>query len=66
MRSSKQSTFHAIAARSWSRFKANDSNRTNIAYMGIDCSTDARGDYYLQTNSDPPYSRGINSIRYLN
>lgn len=36
---SNENTFHAVSARSWSRFKNNDLNSSNVVNMGVDCST---------------------------
>lgn len=66
MKSPEETAFLAVSAKSWRRFKANDVNTSNIAFMGIDCATSAYGDYYLQTNDEPPYSRDISGIRYVN
>lgn len=35
----KGTTFQAVSARNWSRFKDGDKNSSNIVNMGIDCST---------------------------
>lgn len=63
---SPDTPFLAISARSWRYFKANDVNYTNVASMGIDCTKDAFGSYYLQTNGEAPYSRDISGIRFVN
>lgn len=33
------STFQAVSAKSWSRFKVDDTNASNVVSMGIDCPT---------------------------
>lgn len=35
-------------------------NETDIVVMGIGCSATANGSYYLITDSNPPYSLGMN------
>lgn len=35
-----------------------------MAYMGIDCPMDASGDYYLQTNGEQPFSKGMAGAAY--
>lgn len=64
--SKNKNTFLAVSARNWSRFRASDTNSTNVINMGLRCPLGAHGDYFLQTNGEKPYSRGINGIRYLN
>lgn len=66
MKYPQETTFLAVSAKTWRRFKANDVNISNIVYMGIDCTIGAHGDYYLQTNDESPYSRDISGIRYVN
>lgn len=64
--STDPTTFLATTARSWSRFQAGATNRIQTANMGLNCPTNVHGDYYLQTNSIGPFSRGANGMRYLN
>ncbi|XP_055546007.1 pancreatic triacylglycerol lipase isoform X2 [Wyeomyia smithii] len=58
-------SFHSVRCKSWGDFKEGKVDRSaQIAHMGIDCSADAKGDYYLQTNGNPPYSRGVAGAKY--
>lgn len=34
----------------------------DVVLMGIDCPPSANGSYYLTTDSNSPYSRGMNGI----
>ncbi|XP_062547945.1 endothelial lipase isoform X1 [Armigeres subalbatus] len=57
--------FHSIRCKSWSDFKEGKVDRSGqIVHMGIDCSPEAKGDYYLQTNGSPPYSKGVAGAKY--
>lgn len=57
--------FHSVRCKSWSDFKEGKVDRTaQTVHMGIDCSPDAKGDYYLQTNGNPPYSKGAVGAKY--
>lgn len=57
--------FHSIRCKSWSDFKEGKVDRSGqIVHMGIDCSPDAKGDYYLQTNGSPPYSKGVAGAKF--
>lgn len=35
-----------------------------MGYMGIDADRRMIGDYYLQTNTDEPYDRGVQGTMY--
>jgi pimeloyl-ACP methyl ester carboxylesterase len=61
-----EKSFPAIKCKSWRDFKAARCDQGSpIAYMGIDCPTDVKGDYYLQTNGESPYSKGNPGIAYI-
>lgn len=63
--SKHEKSFPAIKCKSYDDFKnAKCEEGSPIAYMGIDCPADATGDYYLQTNGEPPYSKGTTGIAY--
>ncbi|KAG4068164.1 hypothetical protein HA402_001589 [Bradysia odoriphaga] len=58
-------TFHSVKSKSWSDFKKHRVDESYIIQMGLNCPENARpGDYYLQTNGDQPYSKGVSGITY--
>ncbi|XP_052865814.1 phospholipase A1 VesT1.02 isoform X1 [Anopheles cruzii] len=58
-------SFHSVRCKSWDDFKDGKVDRAApIVHMGIDCSYEAKGDYYLQTNGAPPYSKGVTGSKY--
>ncbi|XP_059617747.1 uncharacterized protein LOC132262483 [Phlebotomus argentipes] len=58
-------SFHAVKCASWDKFKAGDCDKSEPAvYMGIDCPAGISGNYYLQTNGEPPYSKGSAGASY--
>uniref|UniRef100_A0A6B2EG45 Putative serine/threonine protein phosphatase 2a regulatory subunit a n=1 Tax=Phlebotomus kandelakii TaxID=1109342 RepID=A0A6B2EG45_9DIPT len=60
-----QLSFQAVKCSSWDKFKAGDTDKSEpVAYMGIDCPSGISGNYYLQTNGQPPYSRGSAGATY--
>lgn len=60
-------TFHSIKAKNWLNFKLGIVEKGKIANMGIDCDVNIRGgNYFLQTNSRKPFSRGMSGIKYNN
>lgn len=60
----KNATFNAVAADSWEEFKHVNPNTTKQAVMGVDVNVAATGDFYLQTNSESPFARGLRGISY--
>lgn len=57
--------FHSVRCKSWGDFKEGKVDRSaQVVHMGIDCSSDAKGDYYLQTNGSPPYSKGVSGAKF--
>ncbi|XP_049533428.1 serine/threonine-protein phosphatase PP2A 65 kDa regulatory subunit isoform X2 [Anopheles darlingi] len=57
--------FHSVRCKSWDDFKDGKVDRSaQVVHMGIDCSSEAKGDYYLQTNGSPPYSKGVTGSKY--
>jgi len=56
--------FPAVKADDYVDFKRGLVNREQKALMGIECSPDLSGHYYLQTNAELPFSRGINGTVY--
>lgn len=64
VKSPSNTAFSAVAAASWSSFTGQNVEASNVVNMGIDCPITASGNYYLQTNSQSPFSRDSNGIRY--
>lgn len=59
-------SFPAVKCKSWDHFKDGKCEQAaDIAYMGIDCPFDASGNYYLQTNGERPFSKGMTGITYV-
>lgn len=59
--------FYAINADSWTSFKSVDIARDReIVEMGINCPTNVSGNYYLQTNAEQPFAKGLEGITYQN
>lgn len=57
--------FASIKCKSWDSFKEGRCEQgAPIVHMGIDCAMDATGDYYLQTNGEAPYSKGMAGTAY--
>jgi hypothetical protein len=62
-----QASFFAAPCSSWDNFINNncpENNTNTIGFMGFDASNEMNGDYFLQTNSMPPYNRGVRGIYY--
>lgn len=61
----EEKSFPALKCKSWDNFKEGKCDEdAPIAYMGIDCPLDVSGDYYLQTNGETPFSKGMAGISY--
>ncbi|XP_041988130.1 pancreatic lipase-related protein 2-like isoform X2 [Aricia agestis] len=54
--------FPASPADSYSKFRENPTPEVGMIYMGADCDPGARGSYYLRTNSQSPYGKGLEGI----
>lgn len=55
-----EKSFPSIKCKSWDNFKEGRIEEgAEIAHMGIDCTAAASGDYYLQTNGETPFSKGM-------
>lgn len=51
-------SFAALKCNNYDQFKANTCDAAvAVAYMGINTSTEIRGNYYLSTNLASPYSK---------
>lgn len=60
-----EKSFPSVKCKSWDNFKEGNSEEgAPMAYMGIDCPMDASGDYYLQTNGEQPFSKGMAGAEY--
>ncbi|XP_011564547.3 inactive pancreatic lipase-related protein 1 isoform X1 [Plutella xylostella] len=55
--------FPASPADSYKKFKENPTPEVGVVYMGIDCDNSARGNFYLKTNGQTPFGRGMDGIR---
>jgi hypothetical protein len=56
--------FYALKCDTWSNFKRGKCIKNEVILMGIECPKDARGNFYLQTNDEVPFSRGKEGIVY--
>jgi len=66
VKSKDHTTFQAVKADSWKQFKEGSyDSRAPVVSMGLNCPTDARGNYYLQTNGELPFSKGIAGTHYV-
>ncbi|XP_072938872.1 inactive pancreatic lipase-related protein 1-like [Epargyreus clarus] len=54
--------FPASPADSYQKFRENPSPETGMVYMGLNCDLSARGSYYLTTNSETPFGKGMDGI----
>ncbi|XP_061380918.1 inactive pancreatic lipase-related protein 1-like isoform X1 [Danaus plexippus] len=54
--------FAASPADSYHKFRENPSPEVGMVYMGANCDTSAQGSYYLTTNAEPPFGKGIDGI----
>ena len=60
-----QLIFHAQKCVSLKDYILHDcTNYTTLGHMGIDCSRELSGNYYLQTFLSSPYSRGLAGASY--
>ncbi|KAI8422635.1 hypothetical protein MSG28_006415 [Choristoneura fumiferana] len=54
--------FPASPAESYQKFRENPTPEVGMVYMGVDCDLSARGSYYLTTNSQTPFGKGMDGI----
>ncbi|XP_064072142.1 inactive pancreatic lipase-related protein 1 isoform X1 [Vanessa tameamea] len=54
--------FAASPADSYHKFRENPTPEVGMVYMGADCDTSARGSYYLTTNGESPFGKGMDGI----
>ncbi|CAH0714530.1 unnamed protein product, partial [Brenthis ino] len=55
--------FPASPAESYHKFRDNPTPEIGMVYMGANCDTNARGSYYLTTNSESPFGKGMDGLR---
>ncbi|XP_063698362.1 phospholipase A1 isoform X2 [Culicoides brevitarsis] len=62
----KEPTFHSVKCDSWKQFKEGVyDEKVGVVQMGLNCRMDVpRGDYFLQTNGETPFSRGESGYKY--
>ncbi|XP_022814759.1 inactive pancreatic lipase-related protein 1-like [Spodoptera litura] len=54
--------FPASPASSYVNYQFNQNRALGMMYMGYGCDKNARGNYYLTTNAQAPFGRGLNDI----
>ncbi|KOB76724.1 Vitellogenin [Operophtera brumata] len=54
--------FPASPAESFHKFKENPTPEANMVYMGFNCDTSAQGSYFLTTNGQSPFGKGLEGI----
>lgn len=65
IRSIDTNAFLSVSAASYNAFRAGNINSSApVIQMGYNCPKNATGNYYLQTNDKPPYSRGVSGKTY--
>uniref|UniRef100_A0A1L8DJ03 Putative vitellogenin n=1 Tax=Nyssomyia neivai TaxID=330878 RepID=A0A1L8DJ03_9DIPT len=58
-------SFQSVKCASWDKFKSGDYDKSQpVVHMGIDCISGISGNFYLQTNGEPPYSKGDSGCTY--
>jgi hypothetical protein len=58
-------SFPSRKCKTWENFKEGRYEQSApIVNMGIDCQSDATGDYFLQTNGETPFSKGMVGAAY--
>ncbi|KAG5669189.1 hypothetical protein PVAND_017083 [Polypedilum vanderplanki] len=56
--------FAAVKCASWDEFKKRRCDFDIVAYMGINCPTNTYGDFYLQTNKQNPFGKGMGGVKF--
>ncbi|XP_045485484.1 phospholipase A1 VesT1.02-like [Pieris rapae] len=56
------SSLAAVSAESCHDWSNGDYNESDILYLGIPYNSQAKGDFFLRTNSKSPYGKGIDGI----
>ncbi|XP_069356319.1 pancreatic lipase-related protein 2-like isoform X2 [Maniola hyperantus] len=54
--------FAASPADSYHKFRENQTPEVGMVYMGANCDNKARGSYYLTTNAEYPFGKGMGGI----
>lgn len=58
-------SFPSVKCKNWEDFKEGRCDKeAPLAHMGIDCAMDVAGDYFLQTNGERPFSKGMSGSVY--
>ncbi|XP_078046324.1 lipase member H-like [Augochlora pura] len=57
-------SFVGVKCNSWDDFEAGKCNQNDTLFMGLETDCSKSGYYYLQTNSNPAYSRGASGTVY--
>lgn len=66
VRNKDEKSFPAVKCKNWDQFKEGKIDEdAPIAFMGIDCQINAEGNYYLQTNGEQPFSKGMSGTQYI-
>jgi len=67
VRHTNTKTFYSVPCSTWQDFVTQncpENTTTTQTFMGIDTNPNLTGDFFLQTNAQEPYSRGIYGIFY--
>ena len=67
VRHTNSKTFYSVPCSTWQDFVTQncpENTTTTQTFMGIDTNPNLTGDFFLQTNAQEPYSRGIYGIFY--
>ncbi|XP_075974575.1 inactive pancreatic lipase-related protein 1-like isoform X2 [Anticarsia gemmatalis] len=54
--------FPASPAESYQKFRENPTPETGMVYMGLNCDNSAQGSYYLTTNGQTPFGKGMDGL----
>ncbi|CAB3223265.1 unnamed protein product [Arctia plantaginis] len=54
--------FPASPAESYNKFRENPNPESGMAYMGFKCDSSAKGSYYLTTNGQTPFGKGMDGL----
>ncbi|XP_060803869.1 inactive pancreatic lipase-related protein 1 isoform X2 [Amyelois transitella] len=58
----RPAAFPASPAAGYQRFRDNPAPERGMVYMGVNCDTSAQGSYYLTTNGQSPFGKGIEGL----
>ncbi|XP_053612720.1 inactive pancreatic lipase-related protein 1-like isoform X2 [Plodia interpunctella] len=54
--------FPASPASSYQKFRENPTPEVGMVYMGFNCDTSAQGSYYMTTNGQSPFGKGMEGL----